>query len=245
MKSRATFFLEQELSKRVSRNRSYSQRSFARSLGISHTLLSLVLSQKRGLSPKTLKKIGERLGWADDELTQVRTDIPREDFDPIALDTFALISDWYHYAILSLLELRESRLEPAGISKRLGTTPAEAKLAIARLKRLNLISLKDGRWKQSGKPIIVENAYSTAATRKHQQQILRKAEESLENDPFERHDLSSTTFVMDPKLVGFARERIRQFRRRLVRELEGMGNPSAVYELAVQIFPLSKEGTEK
>ena len=57
----------------------------------------------------------------------------------VDLDTFAVISDWYHYAILSLLEVTDARLDPRWISKRLGINRLEARLAIERLKRLSLI----------------------------------------------------------------------------------------------------------
>jgi hypothetical protein len=66
----------------------------------------------------------------------------------------------------------------------------------------------------------------------------------MENDPMPLRDLSSTTFAMDPKQVGHALKRIREFRRELSRELEEFGNPQEVYNLTVQLFPSSKRSSK-
>jgi transcriptional regulator with XRE-family HTH domain len=243
--------IENELAQRIKRNPSYSMRSFAKTIGISQSLLSLVLSGKRRVSKKTLQKmediLGLELGSSNDSIG-TNFPYPKEgakDFQQISLDTFALLSEWFHYAILSLLELPDAQLNSIWIAKRLGITPLEARLAISRLKRLNLISNIDGKWRQSSRPLKVENTKSTTATRKYHRQILQKAEESLENDPFETRDFSSMTFAVDPRLIPFARKRIQEFRRQLVKELEQMGTPQEVYQLAVQIYPVTRKPGEK
>mgnify|MGYP000555966179 CR=1 FL=1 len=226
--------IENELAKRIQRNPRYSLRSFAKSLGISHSLLSLILSGKRPISRKFCETVLKTF------------DLPMESkpaesrFDQISLDTFALLSDWYHYAILNLLETRGVKFNEKWISQRLGITRAEAGIAVLRLKRMGLIAKTDGKWKRCSAPLKVENTVSTAATRRHHKQILEKAIDSLENDPFETRDFSSVTLAIDPKLVPYAREKIREFRRELMRDLESRQNQSEVYHLAVQIYPVSK-----
>ena len=178
--------IENELAQRIKRNARYSMRSFAKTIGISHSLLSLVLSGKRRVSKKTLRRIEEKLGLSPEP---AETPAETNEGQQLSLDAFSLLADWYHYAILSLLELPEARLDSHWIAKRLGITPLEARLAVSRLKRMQLIAKIDGRWKQSSRPLKVENRQSTSATRKHHRQILEKAQESLENDPFEKRDL--------------------------------------------------------
>src|SRR4051812_2340511 len=112
----AQAFLKSELSKRCERNPRYSLRAFARSLGVSHTVLSLVLAGKRPLARKSALRISERLEL---DPTQKATFLqfgdpgPRFQAQQLSLDQFALIADWYHYAILSLLELPRARFEAA------------------------------------------------------------------------------------------------------------------------------------
>lgn len=243
--------LQRELAKRCEENPKYSLRSFATTLGISHTLLSLVISGKRSPSRKLQRRIRELLGpetmaAAATPLTdpqhQGKAHVVR--YEQIALDSFSLISEWHHYAILSLLEIADAKFESRWIAKRLGITQAQAKLAMERLQRMGLVAKIQGRWKQSVNPIRVENEISTSATRKFHRQLLAKATESLESDPMEMRDFSSTTIAMDPKLVPYAKERIRKFRRELSDELERSDTPKEVYHLSVQLFPLSKSKGE-
>lgn len=250
--------LQTELARRCERNPRYSLRSFAKSLGISHTVLSLVLNGRRPLSKKAVFKVADAL-----ELDPVRrqsllerrriggpdgSPLPTHDdeFRALSLDTFAIVSDWHHYAILSLLELPGARFEARWISARLGISRMQAKLAIERLARMGLVAPDaGGRWRQTGKPLRVESSVSTAATRKFHRQIIGKALDSLENDLGELRDFTSMTFTMDPALVPHAKERIRGFRRKLVRELESKGSPKRVYNFCLQLYPVSTAGSEE
>jgi uncharacterized protein (TIGR02147 family) len=151
-----------------------------------------------------------------------------------------MIAEWYHYAILSLVDVPGFRFDAKWIANRLGISETEARLAMERLLRLRLVKKVGKTWKQSGLPLKVENTESTTATRRHHRQHLVKAIESLDNDPIEIRDFSGMTFPMDPQYVPYAVKRIRDFRRKLMNELVNMGTPRVVYRLGVQIHPLSK-----
>lgn len=239
--------LRDELSRRVTKNPRYSLRSFAKSLGLSHTTLSLTLSGKRLLSRKAALQIAERLGLEPDQAAAFVGSCPQPrqhglalNFQKIELETFYLISDWIHYAILSLLETEDARFEAKWIAKRLGAGESAVKMAMDRLVSVGLVHEVNGHWKQSSLPIKVDNKISTAATRKFQRQLLEKAIESLENDPVEYRDFSSVTLSLDPRHLPYAKERIKQFRRELMAELEGRGQPKEVYNMTFQVYPLSQ-----
>jgi transcriptional regulator with XRE-family HTH domain len=240
-------FLKDELSRRVAKNPRYSLRSFAKSLGLSHTTLSLALSGKRPLSRKAALQIAERLGLEPDAAAafvgsnpQFRQHGMPVSFQKIELDTFNLISDWVHYAILSLLDTTDAKFEPKWVARRLGIGESAAKMAMDRLVSLGLLHEVEGRWKQSSLPIKVDNKISTVATRKFQRQLLEKAIDSLENDPVEARDFSSVTLTLDPRHLPYAKERIKQFRRELMVELESRGEPKEVYNLTFQVYPLTQ-----
>ncbi len=248
--------LQRHFADRMQKNPSYSLRAYARHLGLSPTVLSLVLSGKRALSRKALEKIAAKLELnpSEDELLQSELRARRKgsgalldvagaaEFRQLTLDQFAVISDWWHFAILSLIDIPGESLDPDQVGRRLNIHPIEAQAAIERLVRLGILEQEaDGSWKQNGAPIKVENRLSTGATRKFNRQLLEKAIESLESDPIEKRDFSSVTFAMNPKLVSYALEKIRAFRRSLMKELENHGEAKEVYHLSVQIFPLTKE----
>lgn len=235
--------LRQTLAIRCANNPLYSLRAFAKASGISHTVLSLVLSGKRNLSKKAIEKLADHLELSPEQRTMLQKrhkSIAPEDFQEMSLDTFEVISDWYHYAILSLLDLPMALFEAQWISTQLGITKAEAKAAMERLKRLELVEEDEkGRWRQSGKPIKIDNKISTTATKKFHKQLLDRASQSIDTDPIALRDFSSLTFTMDPSQVEYARKRLRDFRRQLMAELESQGQPSSVYNMTIQLYPVT------
>lgn len=234
--------LRETLDERCKSNPQYSIRAFARSSGISHTVLSLVLAGKRRLSKKATERLADYLNL---DPVRRKTLLNRyssidETFETLPLDSFELISDWYHYAILSALELPDSKLEAKWMSKQIGIKPLQTKLAIDRLQRLGLVEKNsDGTWKQSSAPIKIDNTHSTTATKKFHKQLLSRAAESIDRDPISDRDFSSMTFSMDPSLVEYARKKIQNFRRELTAELESKGSPGAVFNFTIQLYPVT------
>lgn len=239
-----TELLKKTLAERCAKNPQYSVRAFARATGISHTVLSLVLSGKRTLSKKATLKLADHLELDPKQrqsLLASKEKIQSDDYQMLSLDTFDVISDWYHYAILSLLELPEAEFEATWIAQRLGINPLNAKMAMERLQRVGLIEQDDeGRWRQSGRPLKMDNEISTVATKKFHKQILALAARSIDRDPIPVRDFSSMTFTLDPSQVEYARKRIREFRRELVADLEVKGSPSNVYNFALQLYPVTQ-----
>lgn len=251
--------LQTELTRRIQRNPRYSLRRFAQALGISHTVLSLVMSGKRPLSKKAAARVSDFLGLGPQERDRLIANRARgkngeargvvlqaseSETYQMSLDTFAVVSDWYHLAILSLLDIPSSRFEARWISIRLGISEIEAQAAIDRLQRLELVEKAEGRWRQSGHPIRFDNRDSTASTRKYHTQLLARAQESLERDDVAFRDFTSITLAIDPKDMEFAKQRIREFRRGLAAELEKRGSPKQVYSLNIQLFSLSQTTEE-
>ena len=231
--------------RRISKNPRYSLRAFAKSLDVSHTALSLVMAGKRPASKNLIARLADNVGMAPPEKDRLLGTVrPRRALVPkyqqMDLDLFELIADWNHYAILSLLDLPGGKFEAKWIAARLSIPQMKARAAMNRLERLGLVGSVDGRFRQVSAPLKIENSVSTPATRQFHRQILAKARESLDEDPMELRDFSAMTFAMDESLVPLARERIRNFRRKLMAELESKGTPTHVYNLAVQIYPGSK-----
>lgn len=241
--------LRKEFARRQQKNASYSLRSFARDLSVSHTLLSMILNGKRSVTEGLVEKFleGKNISVSDRQLL-LRKEIPEDPHKKhkISLDQFAMISDWIYYGILSLLEVKEFQWDELWIGERLNIAPPKARAAMDRLVRLNYIEkTAEGKYRQSVQPLVVENMNTTMAAKSYNKNLLKKALDSMEQDGTDLRDLSSIVFAMDPSQVPYAVQRIRQFRRELCADLENMKNQTEVYALAVQIFPLSKNGGRK
>jgi uncharacterized protein (TIGR02147 family) len=242
--------LIEELERRCRENPRYSLRAFAKALDISPSALSMILAGQRGLSKGLASQVSNKLGLDPNEtqnfiLNSLRRGKPNkqneaQNFSQLSLDKFATISEWYHFAILSLVETKGFTAKVSWIASRLGISIAEAKAAVERLSRLGILDTAQPKWKLAGPPPFVGNEESTAATKRFQKQVLEKAMYSLENDPMELRDLNSFTIAINPKHVGFARKEMEKFLIDLMHKLEKKGDALEVYHLSAQICPVSK-----
>lgn len=239
--------LLQELTRRQTRNSSYSLRAFARDLGIGATTLSDVLADKRSLSKTNLGKVMEKLLvspvekeklWADYKDNMNR---PHEVDDKTVLeeDVFRLIADWQYLAVWSLAKLKNNQARPDWIAHRLGIKKEEAEDAIERLIRLKLVRKSQGRLVRTGNSLSTTTDIPSAAIRKHHSQNLRLAEDSLHNVPVEFREFGSVTMSVNPEKLSAAKQILLKTRKKISDLLE-TGEVSEVYTLSFQLFPLTK-----
>lgn len=241
-------FLQQELVRRCQANPRYSLRAFAKFLDVDPSFLSKLFNGKRAATPEIIRTFSRRLDVGPDKESQFlqlikapETSVDKN-YNQLALDYFRLIADWYHYAILELIQIDGFESSEKWISRSLGISTAEAKTAVERLIRLELIEAReDGVWvNKSGSNTTVGNEFTDVAFRKLQKSILEKAIVALEEIPFDLRDQTSMTLATDPSLMPEAKKRIKQFRRSLTAFLESAPKKKAVYHLGLSLYPISK-----
>ena len=243
--------LKNELEIRKKRNPNFSLRAFARWLAVSPGQLSQMLSGKRSITPKILDKIGQRLDFSPIEKSQLEASLnPNQVQNPDTAsstfkmldDQFTAISDWYHFAILSLSKIQGSNPDPRWISRALGIQVNEASEAIQRLERMGLLSTKP-IFKQIGDPIQVVSDVPSQAIRRFHQQILGVAQEKIEQVDKEYRDFQSITIPIEQKNLKHFREHINAFLNLAAKQSEkdvASLKCNHVYQLNVQLFPLTK-----
>lgn len=255
--------LREQMEARCERNPKYSLRAFARQLGIPASRISEVLSQKQGLSPDWGAKIADRLGFSAAEKTHFcdliesehgRSKIKRkmakirvaqmmaQNQNSLTLDAFRVISDWYHFAILELVEQRDFRDNPIWIGKRLGIHSEVAKAAVERLLRLEQLErTKDGKLRPTDTVTSTPDGIPSEAIRKFHSQVLEKAQTALRAQKVEERDFSSAVMSLDKRKIPEAKKLIKDFRRRFWAEVGTNGEKDSVYCLSVQFFRLDEE----
>jgi uncharacterized protein (TIGR02147 family) len=243
-------FLQQELVRRCRSNSKYSLRSFARTLDVSPSALSAILSAKRALTTKMIKRLALKLDLNLEEINQFVSAAKTEvvTFQQVTLDTFAIISDWYHYAILELIRVKSFKPDKTWIASALGITRNEVNMATDRLERVGLLKIQtDGRWVDTsfgGNATNIERNLTSSAQRKLQKQILEMSIKALEQVPIEHREHSSITMAINPLDLPLAKEKIKAFRRELMNSLEQTSEPTQVYNLGVSLYPVTKINTE-
>lgn len=241
-------YLQDEFVNRSERNRRYSLRAFAKALNIGSSDLSKILANKRGITPKLVRRLAEPLKLSD---TQVRlfvnslkntnaTSSEETNFRNLSDDTFRIVADWYHFGILELMKLSSFQADVNWIAKQLQLSPVAVNIAIERLQRVGFILVNsDGSWRDGvGPTSMISNFRSTKARRHLQQQVLELAVNALDNVPITEREQSAVIMAIDSSRLEDAKRLIDKFRRDLIAVLAGPNsNKDRVAILNLSLFP--------
>jgi len=249
--------LLKEYSKAKAKNPMFSQRAFAMRLGLSSGATSSILSGKRRVSKKMAQKILERMAINPLEKHRILNTFQKgqthahEDLIPkksikerkLSLDQFEALADPIHFALLSLIELQEDDQSSLFMAKRLGKSTKAIRLALKRLKRLDLIDKdhcpKGHKIKTTGVQLASPDEIQSSSIKNHHIMSIEEAKESLFKDDIEERDFTSQTLSLAKEKLPDAKRLIRKFGEdfeKLLSEDEG----DEVYKINVQLFPLSR-----
>ncbi|MES2768870.1 MAG: TIGR02147 family protein [Bdellovibrionota bacterium] len=226
------------------RNSSYSMRAFSRKVGIPQSAISEILGGKRSITSKMALKIMNGLSVTSEQISEVfgSNNSNKPDlYKSLEMTTFDVISDWHHFAIISLIETKSFQSRPDWISKRLGISLKAVKDSLNKLQALDLIKVdpKSKRISLTNEQVAAISPVATAALKKANRQNLDLALDKLESTKFEERDFTAITMCFDPGRMEEAKKLIKDFRRKFCKTMES-GNRKEVYKLCVQLFPLSK-----
>jgi hypothetical protein len=228
-------FIRQQLndffkSKR-NKNSSFSVRAMAQLFKTSPAQMSQILSGKRPLSRKFIATVLDKL-----DMPNAATEIK---FDTIEDEQFKLVSDWFHFAILSLSNTSRNKADPRFISQLLGIDYFVTKEAFERLLKLGLIQIHEGRFQQTTKPLHTKNDVPSAAIRSHHKQNLTLAAEKIDGVDVQLREFTSMTMAFNIKKLSAAKKLIRKFKHDLY-ELGSKGPCEDVFTFSAQLFPITK-----
>lgn len=242
--------LQEELLGRCRTNPNYSLRSFARSLSVEPSALSQIINGKRPLTEKMKIRLGSALGLSMQELEKIPRDgsekrgkaIARS-YQQITHDTFSVISDWYHYAILELTHMEGFQGDAVWIARKLGITKSEVNIALERLVRLRLLGKdKNGEWfdaSENGELSHISPGLSSVAARRYQVELLELSKRAVQEIDVKRRNHTSAAMCFDPDDFEDAIAAIAAFRRKFAQEFQPKMRGRAVYQLQISFFPLT------
>lgn len=252
-------WLRAEFINRRKQNPQFSLRAMAKHLDLPPGRMSQLLSKKRPFTLQQGEKIADNLAYSPEQrqallnlivqsrkqetkhlAALLKTKRVATQYNPIKADQFHLIADWYHFALLSLIETDDFRPNVSWISKRLGVGTTEVRAALDRLERLGLIAVLP----DSVKLVHADNAaYSeipSPALRLSHKQSLEQAIAALDAVPQEERDITSITMAIDKRKIPEAKKIIKEFRLQLSSLLES-GDRQEVYNLNIQLIPITRK----
>lgn len=235
--------LKSEFLKRKARNARYSMRSFSRTIGMSQSLLSNVLTGRRRLTAKQAIKIANSIPLsvrAKETLlgTTVGRGTPSSRFIEPSVE-FDL--NWLDVSIMDFLAARGFRSEIPWIAKRLKVPAALVEESIARLERRKLVCFAGEKLVKTSQKIHFCPTRSQPFVRQYHRDMTRKALSAMDRTDPVSHDLQDfrgATLTLNPEKIPEAKKRLKEFVEEMG-DLLSEGECSELYQLNLQLFPLS------
>jgi len=151
----------------------------------------------------------------------------------------AIVSDLKTISLFVLLQIEKENVSLERLAKRAGSTPEEVERGLELLEKAKLIQRS-----QTGIKLLVRTLKSTddvpsQSIRQFHRQALKAAEEALKVDVAQR-EFISTTIALRKSDLPKLKEHLRAFRDEVL-AFSGKNDPEEVYQLNVQLFPLTNE----
>ncbi len=238
--------LTEELVQRKQNNHRYSERAFAKYLGLSPGFLKLLFQRKKQLSLIRAQEIANRLNWSraktksflESVSSQSRKNKNRlKDKFLLQSENFLEISDWFYFAIVEYLKLKKGQCTDLEIAKAFDLSTAEVRYALRRLEKAMLIHQENDGFR------IVENyevpSISSDGIKKFHHQMQKLSQDAIYQQPIDMRDLRALTLSFDSKKFQQAQIDIQKFVSNFEKKYGGK-DPDTIYQLNLSFFQLNK-----
>lgn len=261
-------FLNYEFEMKRLKNSRFSLRSWSRQLGYENpSFLSHILKKERALKIEVAEKFTANLKLSGDakkyfellvllknsktvDEKKIYLDIleslrPKSDKAPqsLHLEAFRVISDWYHMAILELVELADFKNDIEWISARLGNEVSAQNInkAIQRLLNLELLEVTNKRKliRVKDNPVLLENFIPSDAIRHFHKQMLEKAKLAIEEQQMTERDIRGSMISIREKDYLKIQEIIKKAHAEIIK-YSCSGDGEELYQFNTQFYRITK-----
>jgi uncharacterized protein (TIGR02147 family) len=247
------------------RNRRYSFREFSRTADFAApNMLKQVIDGKRNLNRKTIEKIVKAFDFNMGEseyfqnlvyMNQAKSHSEKDRFyrrmagsrqySMIQGETKAVYrfyAHWYYPVIREMVLLDDFCSDPAWIARRISPSirESEAKKAFTHLVELGHIArTESGAWVQSSPLATTGPEIESIAVTNFHKAMISMAAESLETLSHEERNVTSLTLAASPETYAAIVDELQAVRRRIVEMAVKDTNASNVFQLNLQLFPVT------
>jgi uncharacterized protein (TIGR02147 family) len=260
-------FLQEYIQFRRENGLPASNRYFAQKLGInSNAWLTYVLQGKRNLNKLVISQLVVLLKFTANEgryfsalvqFNQAKTIDERNSWylemesvrkssqvRIISSDQYEFYSVWYHSSIRSIIDMFPDFRDYETLAGLLSPpiTASEAKKSVALLERLGLI-FKDmeGIYRVQDKTITTGVYEKALAIANFQRETMKLAQESLDRVQKAERDISTMTLGISQNALEKIQELLQETRRKIAEIALADADSDRVFQLNMQLFPLSKK----
>jgi uncharacterized protein (TIGR02147 family) len=249
----------------------YSFRFLARRAGFtSSNFLKLVMDGGRNLGPGAVEKVAKALKLTPEEseffsnlvaMNQAQTVADRNRaFERVAANRrfraakkldgalFEYLTHWFYPAIRELAARADFQDDPAWVSARIvpKITTKQARTALKTLEKLGLLVRAEGGRLVRGEPSLTTgHEVRSVVIPAYHLQMIERAARAVETFPLDERELASLTVCIKASSLLDLKARIRRFREEFLDRCDSEKDPERVYQLCIQLFPLSAGQREK
>ena len=261
-------YLSDYYTQKKTTNSNYSHRLFASQAGLSSpSHLLMIIKGERNLSMKTIPKFSDGLKLSQKEkrffellvLYSQTEDLQMKakyfgeiisikanlaGLHKLEKEKFEFLSKWYAVAIYVLIDLKNFKPDPNWISKRLGNkvTISQVKETLENLLNLKMIEVDSIRGlKQSSGAVTVADDTKSIAVFEYHSSMIKLAADALRKNTNSEREMNGATISIPKDKLPELKEKIRAFRKEINQLASSYENPDEVYQLNVQLFPLTAQ----
>lgn len=162
----------------------------------------------------------------------------------ITADKYEFYKKWYYSAIRELINVIDFSDDYSLITNNLipQISIRDARRAINLLTRLGFIKKdENGFYRQQERYITTGDKWGSIAIRSYHRDLINLAHDSVSNIDPEERDLSNMTLSLSEDGFKKLKDRARQFREEAFAICKNDGDAERVYEVNMQLFPVSKK----
>lgn len=259
-------FLKDRFTDLKSSRRGVSHRSLALRAGFSSpNFLKLVMDGKRNLTEASIPKVGiafeldekefnffaklvafnqaksiEKKDSTYHELKKLRADLPLRRVEHCQFEYF---ERWYHVAIRELVGLTSFQEDPKWIRQNLQgkVSLPQIRQSLRLLERLGFVRRDvKGRLVPSVGSLSTGDEVASVGIYRFHEAMLKKAQASLHETKAQYRDISSVTVSVSREKLQSLKQSIQAFRKEMLALAEQSDQAEAVYQMNIQLFPLSE-----
>lgn len=264
------FFLTDYIDQRKVLSRGFSLRSFAQNAGVAASLLNDILSMRQNLTIQAMHKYATAMELGAKEVAYFEALVGfnnaannqeknrffgemvhlrgRSAVKFIDRQQYEYFSEWYHAVVRELITHGGMGCDAEKISQCIDpvVSPAKVRKSIALLQELGLIYEVDGVWHASDKVLSSEYQIQSVALKNYHTGMLERAAESLDKHTSDEREFQGLTLSVSKATFMQMKNRIRSFSDELLAMAASeVMKPDEVYQINLQMFPLTKKGDKK
>ncbi len=150
--------------------------------------------------------------------------------------------NWYIPVIYGLAGLPDFRADPGWIAGRLvpKVRPAQAKQALSILKKLELLTERDGRLVQAHSVLSTGPETTSVHMVHYHREMLKRASESIDLIDSRERDISALTLSVGENDLPQLKVQVQRFRKQLLQFAANVPQPKRVVQVNLQLFPVSE-----